>query len=266
MSIPIPKEHGSWVMFFTAFIIGIFIAGSFTLPVMVYLLSTLALFMIRYPIFLLTRMKNKHQFGVYTKGTVRLWIIIYGFTGTASGLVLVMILGRPLLVYLGVFALILLSAEAYRGTQTARQTLLNELAGAAGLSLIGLGAYYVSTNRLDARAWQMTFLLALYFVMAVFYVRMKAHWVTKPPTDFKTRWETGSVNILFSLAALILTLGLASYGLLPNLSWLAILPAILRNVFDALRGQRETNFKRRGWIETIYIVIFLVLVVLAFKQ
>lgn len=262
---PLPKEHGSWVMFATAFLGGVAITKRPSAAVALYLIAALFIFVIRQPLNLLARIKNRRTAGGYYREELLRWIGLYAIGAAIPGLVLIVSFERPMLIPIGLAGAALVGIDVHRSSLTARPTLWSEVAGAAGLALNGLGAYYSASGHLDKASAQLTLLLLMHFVAAVFYVRMKSSWVVSPPADLAARLKTGSLNIACSLGTLTATIGLALAGQLPPLSWLAMAPSAIRYILDTFIGARETNFRRRGWIETGFTAAYLGLLILAFR-
>lgn len=259
---PLPREHGSWVMLSVAFLAGAGLGGwSWALPP--YLLAALALFTVRRPLAALVRgaapaaEERRRALG---------WVARFGAAGSLAGLVLLAAFHLWLMIPLGAAAAALLGVDLLRATRTARPTFVSEVAGAVGIALVAPGAYYAATGRLDGAAPALWIACALHFVSGVFHIRMRVRWVKLPPRGAAERWATARENVLYQAGMLAAGAALARLGLLPPLGWLALLPAFARGVLGAALGRRETNFKRLGWLEAAYAVAFLALLLLTFPR
>lgn len=258
---PLPREHGSWVMLFVAFLAGAITGGwSWALPP--YLLAALALFTVRRPLAALVRgaapaaEERRRALG---------WVVRFGAAGALAGLVL-LAFHLWLMIPLGVIAAALLGVDLLRAARTARPTFASEVAGAVGIALVAPGAYYAATGRLDGAAPALWIACALHFVSGVYHIRMRVRWVKVPPRGAAERWATARENVLYQAGMLAAGAALARLGLLPPLGWLALLPAFARGVLGAALGRRETNFKRLGWLEAAYAAAFLALLLLTFPR
>lgn len=265
--LPLPKEHGSWVMLGVAFLLGAgaaartgSVAPQGPLQLLLYLAAFAAIFILRRPAALLLRGGP----GASTPEERRLlarWLAALALAAAAAAAALVA-LGLSLMVPLGAAALALLAVDLRRAQRTARPTLASELAGAAGIALGAPGAYYAAGGALDRTAFALWLLAALYFASGVFYVRMKARWVKEPPSSPAARWATGRDNVLYHLAALAVAAAASAAGYAPPLAWLSLLPVTVRRLYATARGGRETDFRRLGWLETAHSLLFLALIFL----
>ncbi len=259
-ALPLPKEHGSWVMLAVAFLAGAGAAGRLTPALLLYLVAFLAIFILRRPASLLLRGGP----GASTPEERRLlarWLVALAIAGGAAALGL-LALGLWLMIPLGIAALALLAVDLRRAVRTARPTLASELAGAAGIALGAPGSYYAASGALDGTAFALWLLSALYFASGVFYIRMKARWVKEPPSSPAARWASGRDTVLYHAAALAVAAAASAAGYAPPLAWVSLLPVTARRLYATARGQRETDFRRLGYVETAHSLVFLALLLI----
>lgn len=260
MGIPLPREHGSWVMMGVSFLAGAVTAGRNPVGLVLFLLTVFVFFSIRRPLGLLVRAHGDAERRHLLK-----WSLIFGAVGTLTGLSLLLVYQLWLLVPLGIVTLVLLGFDVYRTVRTPRPTLASEVAGVTGLALVAPGAYYVATGAMDAVALGLGLGAALHFISSVFFIQMKFLWVKAPPASPTEVWATGPGIVLYQLVLIPIGLVLIQAGLLAPAAWTALIPANARSLVEVIRRKRETDFKRLGWRETGYSLIFLVLLISAYR-
>ncbi len=253
---PLPKEHGSWVMFLVAFLAGAIAAGRPGVPVLLFLTAALAVFVIRRPLAMRIRGEPRDPAG---RAAVARWTAIFAAVGLAAGVPLLAVYRLWWLVPLGFAAAALLGVDLVRSARTARQTFWSELAGATGIPLVAAGAYYAATGALDRTAFALWAGLSLYYVSSLFNVGMKMRWVKHPPVDWRTRWETGWDNVVYAVFMPAAAVALAGVGLLPRYAWAALVPMAAIRFYTTAAGGRDTDFRRLGRNESIYSAVFLAL-------
>lgn len=259
---PLPKEHGSWVMFFIAYLAGTIAAGGWGLAPALFLLAALSVFIIRRPLAMLLRREWKET----AEGAAAVqWAIIFVIIIPAAGLPLLFVYRLTWLIWIGLGAAALLSIDLFRSTRTARQTFWSELAGALGLPLVGLGAYYSATGGFGQTAFALWLILTFQFASDVIFMDMKLRWVKTAPVNRRVRWETGWRNILFQSAMLLTVVALSAGGYLPRWGWAPLAPTAARRLWAVAFGRRDTNFRRMGREETALAVPFLILLVLTVR-
>lgn len=259
---PLPREHGAWVMFFTAYLAGAGAGGRLTVPLALFLPAALAVFAIRRPAAMSLRGEPQHPSG---RAAVAHWIAIYAAIGLAAGLLSLAVYRLWWLAAIGLGGAALLGVDLVRSRRTPRQTLWSELAGASGIPLVAVGAYYSAAGSLDRTAFALWVILALHFVSDVFYVRMKVRWVKRPPFNRRVRWATGWDNVLFQVFMLAAAVWLAGLGLIPRYAWAALAPTAIRRLYATATHRRDTDFRRQGYHETALAALFLVLLLLSLR-
>ncbi len=117
---PIPKEHGAWVVLYASFLIGAASVGRFEVEIPIFWVAVTAFFLARHPL-------------VRLAATVPL--LFYYQLGY--------------LIPMGTVAALVLLAYLYLSGKRVERRLLGEFLGVFGLTLTAPGAYYVMQGRLD---------------------------------------------------------------------------------------------------------------------
>ncbi len=97
------------------------------------------------------------------------WGVGYGVVSALFGLPLVLL--RPLLLVVGLMALVGFAVNAWFARQRNERHLLNDVVAIAGLNLTVIAGYVVGTGRLDAEAWTLWGLCLLYFFGSALHVK-----------------------------------------------------------------------------------------------
>ncbi len=189
-------------MFLVALVVGIGVAGTVNGPVLLFGLTTMVLFLMRYPLSLVIKGRQRSR----TRPDAWRWVVIYA--GLALGL------GGALLVWsrlwgllaLGGVAGLLLTLYLWQVAHHAETSAVGELLGVAGLALGAPGAYAVGTGRFDSTALVLWVLNLLYFGGSVFYVRLRVREQSRRPAPggWWGRLAAARVTILYHLATLAL--------------------------------------------------------------
>ncbi len=268
---PLPREHGSWVMFFAAYLTGVASAllappaagrpasplpspeavGPSAAAAVAFLVAGLAFFSLRRPLAALLRPEPR-----LPRRLALPWAVVETVAALGAGMIL-LAYGRRYMVPLSLAAASLLAVDLLRAARSPRPTLLSEAAGALGLALVAPGAFHAMTGTLPREAMAPALFLALHFLSGVFHIRMKARWVRRPPVTAGERLATSWDNAAYQLSALAAALAASRAGLLPTWGWLALVPAVARGLAGSLAGRRETDFKRLGWREALYTALAL---------
>ncbi|TAK36231.1 MAG: hypothetical protein EPO21_03395 [Chloroflexota bacterium] len=260
---PIPREHGSWAMLLMPYVVGLSVAGSWGWQAAFFLVSTLALFLARYPLSLVARRGFPRPRDRATRGLYG-WLVAYTVVALISGVAL-LLLDRWLMVLLGVLSVLLLLANLYFSRHKLDRAVWAELVVIAGLSLTAPGAYYAATGELGQTVLALWMLTSLYSGSSVFYVRLRLHDRRAQPQPEQRR-RTQCALLLYLGMLLTGVAALIAVGAAP----LLVLPAFVPLLYKALRaigGQRAAQMTLRqvGFTELGHAVAFAVLVILAFR-
>lgn len=259
---PLPKEHGSWVMFLAAFLAGALVAGVWSWALPLFLMAGMSAFMLRRPATILVRGEARTP---EARAQTRAWLLLEAMVAVAAGIPLLAVFHLWPLIPVGLGAALLLLTDVVRATQSARQTFSVEVIGSLGIALLAPGAYCAATGRMDATAFALWAVLSLQFLASVFFLRVKVRWVRRPPTDWRVRLETGWENLLYQGTMVALAGTCSALGLLPRYAWAPLALTAVRRLLGTLFGQKDTDFKRMGRNESLYALFFVLLVALVFR-
>ncbi|MGP4081777.1 YwiC-like family protein [Pseudalkalibacillus sp. R45] len=157
----LPREHGTWMMFFVPVLAGIVSGGPkwIHLPFLIgwfllYLSSTPMLQMIRKP---------------KAKGEMLPWFI--GYSGASFLFLLPVILSEPLILLIGSLLVPLLLMNIYFIKKKNERNMLNDLIGILIFSLGAIAAYTIGKGRIEDTAFILALFVTFYFLGSAFYVK-----------------------------------------------------------------------------------------------
>ncbi len=256
---PLPREHGSWFMLLVPCAAGLVAADGVNLPGLLFALVATAFFLARQPLLLLIRKGQQPRLSWrFWLGT---WAAVSGF-----GLAMLLLVYRRLpLLSISLVGLALLVYEVWRWRRSPRPDLGTELLAAVGMASSAPGAYVAVRGLFDQGAAVVWALSALYFLAAVFYINLMLAWLKRNPQSQRDRWHLGLPTIRAHVAALAAGLVLTLAGWAPLLAPLAFLPALAKTLWQVPFGGRETSFKRLGLIEAAHSLVFLALLLIAYR-
>ncbi len=254
----LPREHGAWAMLYVPFVLGLTVARTFNLPLFLLLLSVTAFFISRESLLVWWRARSR---GRESNVAGRL-LFIYLAVSAVCGAPLILVYDLLMLLPMAVTGLILLLLNGRQATQFEDRKLGNELLVIAGLTMTAPAAYYAATARLDATAFWLWGLSALYFASSVFYVRFRVLSLNPRKEDEKRRIRFNCALyhsfLLLGLIALLLT------GRLPYFALIAFLPILGRTFWSMFRPSKQVNLTRAGVLEVVYSLIFLIFITISF--
>lgn len=245
----IPREHGAWPMLFIPSILGLAASGGGAAVAFFFLLGSLGAFLARGP---LTAMAAGREKGALP------WLAGYAAMAAAGFLPLLFAYERRGLLLFALPAAAALALNLRLSAARKSMSLPNELAGILTLTLGAPAAYYAASGSLDARAWLLWLLNALYFIGPVFHVKMCAfqHQAASTPGAAGRLQEAGRRSWTYHCAALAGTGVLGSLGAIP---WITVLPfalALAKTLAQSSRGPRRVDFRRLGYGEAGYSLFF----------
>jgi len=264
---PIPKEHGSWAMFMVPLLLGFIIASTWQWSSLVLIVAALGFFLVRYPLALLVKTRNRKRTNS-DKAHLWRWTLIYGGLTVLSGAWLVLVRQLWWLIPLAIFGGLLLGFHLWLVSRRQEMSVVGELAGIVGLALGAPMAYYTATGQLDNTAAVLWLVNALYFGGTVFYIKLKVRQQPRQPAPphFSERLVKAKACLTYQTIALSLVILLVTLQYAPLLAPLALLPATVKVVWGAWQWQDKTSLSlmRLGLIETFHAIAFAVLMVIVF--
>lgn len=262
----VPREHGAWGLLFIPLCTGI-AAGlrstSQVVPLLLFVLSTIALFWLRTPVESMLGSAPNSARTPHERRVALLASLVLG-TFSVGCLGALMWGGRNLkLLFFGAIA-----AAAFFGQAVLRKLgrdtrMLSQLIGAIGLTATAPAAYYLATGLLNQDAltlWLANWLFAwnqIHFVQ----VRIRsAHAITR--RDKLSRGKSFLVAQTLLLLALVTVCALR---FLPLLMAVAFLPVLVRGTaWFVIRPSESLDVKKLGWSEMKHGVAFGIVLAIAF--
>jgi hypothetical protein len=214
----LPREHGAWGILLIPFATAVGVAGTWSWPVTLLLVSILCFYVAR-----TSFLKQNYR-----------WTVILLAGSAASVLPLLLVWKLWWLAAFGVVA----APLAFRKTE---RSIAMQLLAVAGLTLTAPAAWYAATGQLDYRLWLLN---VLYFAGGVFYVKM--HIATAMARKPAGRWP-----VVIYYGALAGLLAWWPVGL-------AFVPVIVRAFVGTARLSLVLRIKRLGWTEVAYSIVFAV--------
>lgn len=255
----LPKEHGAWAMLYVPFVLGVAVAGSISLPVLLLLLAISALFISRESLLVWWRARKR---GKEAREAGKL-LAIYLLLAILCGLPLLLIWRFVWLLPLGLIGAALLVFNSQQGAQLAERSLGNELLAIGGLTLTAPAAFYVASGQWGSTAFWLWLLSALYFVSSVFYIKLRVYRLNpRKQLEQRRAWRSCAAYHSFLLVAL---LALVLTGNLSLFAFIAFAPVLARTLWSLFKPVTQVNLKRAGILEIIYSLIFLIFVALNFR-
>lgn len=261
----VPKEHGAWAVLYGAFLVGVGVAGRITLPVALFLAGITALAFANGALTILARpiAGPPHP---WRRHRALAWLAAYAAAAAAALAPLFVVYRMSFLLPfgLGATAFFFLRASLVRGRDD--RSLSGELAGAAGLTMVGPSAHAVAVAGVHPVAFVLWLLLFLFFASSVFHVRMRVQGMIGQRRGGDS--AGGAVRLacgLYHLLLLLVVPVLALVGLVPWPSLLAFVPAVWRGFLGLRRGANPFDVVRLGWSEVALAAAFALFLVGAFR-
>lgn len=270
LRIPLPHEHGAWVMLYAppAIAFACKVSSAWN-PALLLIAAVTGVFLSRHVVGLLLRGRGD----VHT----RLWLAVYAVIAVGGAVPLFLIYRRWGLLYIGGIAAVLFATHAVLSAIPSRKRLdrsqWGELLAVGALTLTGPAAYIAVNGRFDSVAAAIWAACTLYFASGVFFVKMLLGAVKfKASFTNRERWTAGRDHLIYH--SVLLAIGIASASaigrqapLSTTLLIVAYVPALLRAVQGWLKlSNKPPPLRKVGIAELGYAVWFSILAGLAFRQ
>lgn len=261
----VPKEHGVWAVLYGSFLAGVGVAGQATLPVALLLAGITAATFANGSLTILARPAAGQ--GVHERRRQALvWLVIYGAVVAAAFVPLVTAYRMAFLLPFGVGGVVFLVLRAFLIREKDDRTLVGELLGVAGLTMVGPVAHTVAVGDVQPIAALLWLLLFLFFASGIFYVRMRVHGFIAQrkgasPASNPARRPCVLYHALLVVAVPALLMARV-------ISWpvlLAFAPAVWRSAVGLHRKEAPFNLRRLGWSEVALAAAFVLLLIAAFR-
>lgn len=253
----LPAEHGSWSWFLVPYFVGTAVSGTFNLATLLVLIGGMALFLLRQPMTVWLRIRQrrgrKADLPIVQKLTIGLLAVtLLCFIGLLlMGLTEILILTIPVVLLAALYGLASLSKT------TSVRNLWMELAGAAGLALMAPAAMIAATGESSTETWTVFGLMALQNVLGVFYVRLRiADTHERPSSRALVLWSH-----VLGITAVLLLIALQR---IPPLAILPFIGFLIRAIWAYPKPRPIPNIKKFGFTEVGVEILAGVVIVVAF--
>ena len=252
---PVPREHGTWFMFYVPMIAVLIGTDAAWDRVGVLALTVTAGFCGQFAARLAVRGRGGQGVG--------LWLGIYATVFLLGCAVMILGYGLTDLLWIGAPALGVLGWQIFRSRQTRKRvdrTLSGEFLAVAALTLTAPAAWIMGMGDLSRQAVGLWGAYVLFFGSSVFYVKMRITAVqVKAGIQFLDRVRLGWTLVLyhgFVLVNLVVFHRLTNDGMSTALL-IGFLPVMLRALLGWIRlSNRMPNLTRVGLIESVYTLWF----------
>ena len=255
----LPKEHGAWAMLYVPFAVGALVAWSAPLRLLLLALSVTFVFIARESLLIWWRARRRGQ----QNDEALRFLLSYLALAGVFGAPLLLVYHLYWFIAMGLAALVLLAINARQAVRREDRTIGGEMMAIAGLTLTAPAAFYAARGAFDVDALWLWVLCAVYFASSVFYVKLRVSTIS-PRMDEARRqsWWRCAFYHAFLLASLLV---LALTGSLNLFAFAAFAPVLTRAFWYLARPVRRINFRRVGWLEMVYSLVFLVFTTLNFR-
>jgi len=243
----LPKEHGSWGMFFIPLILGVAVGGGWSWRILIFIVAAAAAFLAREPFMAAWRAWRRGTDPGSARRTAAMFVLTAGLAGG------VLVVSYPWLALPGLLGGVVYCWHAEAGMKGEGRSMTAELLAVATSMLVSPAAYYVSSGRLDRTALLLWVLCFAYFASAVFYVKMRLLFARqrKPgPADCARRqcllYHLALAGCLVALSLSVSPLVLVGFA-----------PILARAFYYVARPSMQASLKQIGWSEVVLSFVFL---------
>jgi hypothetical protein len=277
----LPREHGAWGLLLVPMVTGAGVAfreSNHMVPVLLLLVSALALFWLRTPVESLlgtsamrVQTEDERQVvGTVIAGLVMVATLALGALLWAWRNPLLWLIGAAAgVAFLGQALLKLMWRQPLRlsGQVEARHPLskplaqrlrmLSEIVGTIGLTASAPAAYYVITGKFGATAWMLWAANLIFAGNQIHYVQLRIHSARIEGLRAKLGrgWAFAAGQLVMTVALTVACLS----GLLPRVASIAFAPLLFRGWFYFIQKPAPLKIRRLGWNELAQAVAFCVL-------
>ena len=264
-SIAITNEHGSWVFLLSPLLIGIFVGGHWSTPLIYLIIASLAGFLIRQPIAIAVKVyssRRPHR----DLPAARFWILVYGAIGLLMVFGLVM-RGFGYVLYLAIPGIPVFGWHLWLvSRRSERRQSGVEIIASGVLALSAPAAYWISVGSPDIVGWWLWGFTWLQSAASIVYAYLRLeqrNWDGFPSKNMRLKF--GKRAILYTSFNLTLTLVLSIMGWLPP--WIFI-PYLLQwgeTIWGTLNPAIGVKPTRIGLRQLIVSTLFTILFIIAWN-
>lgn len=257
----LPAQHGAWSILIAACITGSLAATPWHARTWLLLAAILAGFVGQHHVRTYLKIANRHMPQAEHSRSLAIALLVFSaLCGTWLTL-------ASRLYWLGLFALLgALSLGVLAAVERSRKslTLTAQLTGTFGLSLAALATAYCQVGRLTAPSIALWGACALFFCGSVLHVRSLVRRHRQRIQGFSGRLKAGLPSVVYHVLAVnIILYASLMKPLLPRLSVLTFLPALLKAVWSVFSpAQQSVSIRRIGAIELSHTLTFVLLTAL----
>ncbi len=260
-----PKEHGAWAVLYGSFLAGVGVAGRMTVPVALLFVGVSALALAGGAFGLLCRMPAGEE-AAERRRHARAWLLLYGSAAAAALSPLLLVWRSDFLAVFGLGAVAFLITRAILVHRRDERTIFGELAGTAGLSMVGPLAHAVAVGAVQPTGLALWPVLFLFFASGVFYVRMRIQWMAARRKGIMALSRPSRrACLLYHLLLIVLAPLLAGLHIIPWPALLGFVPALWRAAGGLHAREPRLDLRRLGWSETALAASFVLLLIGAFQ-
>jgi len=261
----IPHDHGAWALWLGPFLAGWGVAGRSSWPLLWTFLAVLSLFLARHPMIILVRSLSGRRKREDAPHAAR-WMggylaaaLLFATLLVSSGYARLLLLALPALPLLA-WQLVLVARKQERQMPV-------ELLGSVILALAAPAAYLTAGGGWGITALMLWALTSAYAVVSVVYVHLRLdqrRLDETPPVS--QRLLMGRPAMRTAAAALVLSaLGVAA-GWLPRFTPIPFIALQLQVIWGTLRPAVDADPRRLGWSQVLTTVLFVALLVAAYRM
>jgi len=261
----VPKEHGAWAVLYGSLLVGLGVAGRFTIPVALFLVGVTACALANGPLALLVRPAGGPGHGA-RRAQALFWLLVYGAVAAAAIVPLVAVFRMTFLLPFGMGAMFFVLVRAHQLREREDRSLGGALAGVAGITLGAPAAHAVAIGAaqpVGAILWGLCF---LFFGSGVFYVRMRVQGMLAARQGAPARSNPARLPCILYHALLLAAIPLLA--LLEVIPWavlVAFAPAVWRAGVGLRRHDVRLELRRLGWSEVALASAFILLLIGALR-
>jgi hypothetical protein len=251
MKLMLPKEHGSWAVLIVPIAVGfVAVRGGPPLAELFFCCAALGAFLMRPPLQSLVSAKAEPG--------ARESLYYYGVLALSGLLPLLGVYERWGLLVFALPAGVLMALDLYFHKGRRSFSAVSEIVGIAVLCLGAPAAFYAARGSLNQSAWAVWLLSVLFFSGPVFYVKMAAlqHRASVDVTAARELSRRKRLSAAYHTAALFVAVAAVIRGLAPALAALPFAIALAKTLYRGSRPPAKVDFRRLGYQEVGYSVIF----------
>ncbi len=260
--VAIPADHGSWVFLLSPLLIGLLVAGKFSMPSLYLVVAALAVFFFRQPVTIIVKMVSGRRVKTdwvaawFWAGVYALAALVMGAGLLARGYAYVLVLALPgLVVFVWYLSLV--------SKRTERRKMGVEIVGSGVLALAAPAAYWIGVGYPAVDGWFLFGLAWLQSAASIVYAYLRLQQRSLPSVPaLGERLRAGRRAMMYAGFNLFLSIGLAvsgkfsamvflPYGLqFAETLWGTLVPAV---------GVKPTRIGFRQLIvSTLFTILFII--------